>query len=397
MFGVILFPIPCRNSISPVELFYMRQSQESVFSDEAVPPPVTIETVLTVLNPESEAAHWEATKETSASPEINAVTERVHKALEQSAEIELERQFAESHFLTLEKEQLEYALVAPVPTPPEGTPKEWTVFIGGFSAVKDVYKQEMFDLARFGQHVLFLAPNKGITPTTEDTDYYNVRAGALPDTIRNKASAVALLLEQLQITNANIIGHSQGGAVATALTGARPAIAKRLILDNPAGLIGVDSVGKLLGRVADEARVENPGAQSGAMWIKQIKQLVRIPLFRATKEIPGIARTDIRPILANLKHLVAEGSARPEIILINSNNDQVFPKEDVEAGIGGSPFESYIDRWVMYADKNAGHGKFDREESGLYPELMDEPPMRTSVIHQILTEGELRRGRNATG
>lgn len=351
-------------------------------------PTSTFETVLSSLTRENKAVECLPPVESHTLATASA-KDRIIESFEQTDEANLEKQFAETHVLDLESEQLEYALVAPVPKPPEDAPVEWTVFIGGFSAVKDIYKQEMFDLARSGQHVLFLSPDKGITPTIEDNDYFNVRASALPDTIRNKAAAVALLLQKLNIDNANIIGHSQGGAVAAALAGAHPKATRRLILDNPAGLIGGDSVGKLLGRVADEARVENPGSQSGATWIKQIKQLLRIPLFRATKEIPGIAHTDIRPILADIKHLKSAGTPSPEIVLINSNNDQVFRKEDVEAGIGETPFEHYIDRWVMYADKQAGHGKFDREEDGLYPQIMDEVPKRTSVIHQLLTEKEV--------
>lgn len=249
----------------------------------------------------------------------------------------------------------------------------------------------MLDLARSGKRVLFLSPDKGVSPTSEDTDYFNARAGALPSTIRDKASAVALLLEHLGATNVNMIGHSQGGAVATALTGMRPKLVDRLILDNPAGLIGEDSVKDLIHRVANEARGEasvesTVSHASGVAW-KQIKKIARLPLFRATKEIPGIAHTDIRPILEQMQKEKSQGRLGPEIILINSNNDQIFKTADVEMGLGTDLLTQYVDRWVMYKDKNAGHGKINRQDGELLTQVLgDDAPIRTSVIHQIITE-----------
>lgn len=294
-------------------------------------------------------------------------------------------QFNQTYEFQLPHEVMQYAMINPDGGHEERESDEWAVFIGGFASIKETYMSEMLDLAKSGKRVLFLSPDKGAQPENEDTDYFNTRsgsgAGTLPGTIRAKAAAVALLLEHLGVTQANVIGHSQGGAVATAFAGIRPKLVSRLLLDNPAGLIEKDTIGGLLHRVRDEAKVEFGASQSTATWWKQLKRLAQFPLFRATKEIPGIARTDIRPMLEHLKNLKSQGGSGPEVILINSNNDQLFPKEAVEAGIGKDALERYVDRWLVYADENANHGKVDRNDGELLIELT-----RKSVIHQIITE-----------
>lgn len=314
---------------------------------------------------------------------LEALMTSVRSNIESGENKILLSQFNEEHFLDLEGEHLEYAMIEGVEKELGTAPAEWAVFIGGLASVKEDYKKEMLDLARSGKRVLFVAPEKGVPTTREDEDYFIARAGALPETIRNKAEAAAQLLEHLGITGANIIGHSQGGAVATALVGMRPGLAKRLLLDNPVGIIGGDTTRNLLSRAHHEAK-GGAGATdafrgSGALAL----QLMRYPVWRATKEIPSIARTDIRPMLAHMKKLKADGGKGPEIVLINSNSDLIYTKEDVEKGLGDDPLNEYIDRYVVRADKDAGHQKFgDRDDGELELQIIDD----RSLIHQIINE-----------
>ena len=91
-----------------------------------------------------------------------------------------------------------------------------------------------------------------------------------------------------------------------------------------------------------------------------------------------------------LEHMQKEkslGQPGPEIILINSNNDQIFKTADVEKGLGPDMLSQYVDRWVMYLDKNAGHGKINRQDGELLTQVLsDDAQIHTSVIHQIITE-----------
>lgn len=310
-------------------------------------------------------------------PLIADQSKGIKEQMEAALRSDLEAQFNESHQLQLGKKSLEYAMINPVNESKEAIDTEWAVFIGGLGAGKDTYKTEMIDLALSGKRTVFVAPSKGIVPESEDTDYFNAWAGGLPEPIRNKAVAVAKLLEHLGITDANIIGHSEGGAVAAALSGMRPQLVKRLLLDNPAGMIGEDTTRELLHRVADERKAEAPSLEK--MW-KYAKGLIQFPFW---KDIPAIADTDVRPILEHIKRSKQKDGKGTEIILINSNNDQIFTKEDIEAALGEDPLTQYVDRYVVRIDKNAGHQKTtEREDGELFLQVIDD----RSLIHQILTE-----------
>lgn len=353
---------------------------------EAEAEPRHIEAVPSAIAPTRTEAEIQVIEETASDlPKESDETlimdqsKDIKEHMEDALQSELEAQFDEPHQLQLGKKVLEYAVVNPKNESGENADAEWAVFIGGLGAEKETYKTEMIDLALSGKRTVFVAPSKGVQPESEDTDYFNAWAGALPDPIRNKAGAVAKLLEHLGVTNANIIGHSEGGAVAAALSGMRPQLAKRLLLDNPAGMIGEDTTRELLHRVADEQKTEAPSLE--AMW-NYAKGLIQFPFW---KDIPAIADTDIRPILEHIKKSKQKGGKGPEIILINSNNDHIFKKEDVEAALGEDPLTQYVDRYVVRIDKNAGHQKTGPREGGeLFLQVMDD----RSLIHQILTEKE---------
>jgi pimeloyl-ACP methyl ester carboxylesterase len=319
-------------------------------------------------------------EETPFHETIAQSTSEVRSSLEASRDRVLLEQFHTPHTLSLPHETLSYTIVDPVTAGLAPASSEWVVFVGGFSSIKENYQSEMLELARAGKRILFLSPDKGATPTSGEADYLSARAGDLPDTVRNKAAAVTLLLRHLGIASAQIIGHSQGGAVAGAVAGMAPGLAKRLILDNPAGLTERSHTSELLKRVREEAKHGARG-QDTHTWIKQIKNVLRMPVFRATQEIPAIAHTDIRPILRNIRSQKETGHVTPEVVLINAESDRIFPSEMVEAGLGEHPDE-FVDRWAMHSNKETGHGKFDRKP-GLYPQIMAD---HTSVIHQIVTD-----------
>lgn len=340
------------------------------------------------LSPEQFRALTPPTEEDAVA--ISEARSEVIKKLEEERDQELEAQFAQEHTLNLEKEHLDYTVLRGVG---ESTQKEWVVFVGGFSSIKETYKAEMFDLAKTGHNILFVSPDQGVSPNPEEENYFAAKHGHVAETIERKAVAVSRLVDHLGISQANIIGHSQGGAVSAIFAGMRPMLAKRLILDNPVGIIGERSTGELLRGVHAEAKKgfstheewdRVVSQQDTTTWAKQLKKLIQFPLWRVTQEVPGIAHADIRPILAELKRKKTEGG--PEIILINANDDKIFRSEEVERALGEDPLTDYLDRWAMYADKDAGHGKFDRNKPGLYPQIMDSSNAHMSIIHQIITE-----------
>src|SRR3989344_3240889 len=101
-----------------------------------------------------------------------------------------ERQFSEKHILPLEEETLEYTLVCPEN---ESGQAEWTVIIGGFSSTKEMWKEEILDLAQSGKRVVFVTPDKGIAPTADEADYFKGDGKTIPPTIQRKMAAVKRL------------------------------------------------------------------------------------------------------------------------------------------------------------------------------------------------------------
>lgn len=333
------------------------------------------------------------TIDSSNNEEIAQESEKVLNHLEEAQRKYAENQFFTTHIFATEEEKIPYTMIIPESTQSnmENDSADWVVFIGGLGGIKDTYKREMIDLALAGKHVLFVAPEKGVPPTSEKEDYFNARAGTLPQTIRNKATAVALLLENLGIERASIIGHSQGGAVAAALSGMKPSLTKKLLLDNPVGIIGEDSTRGLLKRASEEAQLEKGAAESIKKWGAHLVKLLHNPYWRATKEIPGIAHTDIRPILEYMKKMKIEKNIGPEIVLINSQSDKLFTQDDIRKSLGENPLDEYVDRWVLRAKKDAGHQKLigTRSDAGLALQIIDDP----DIILQIITEVEQQQER----
>ena len=108
------------------------------------------------------------------------------------------------------------------------------------------------------------------------------------------------------------------------------------------------------------------------------------------KEIPDVARTDILPLLAGIKRRRKEiGGEFPKVILLNANKDPLFQKDQIEKRLGlnedakEDPLDKYIDNWVMFIDKNMGHGKYKRPTPGVMPVVFNES-RRNSVITKIL-------------
>jgi pimeloyl-ACP methyl ester carboxylesterase len=315
------------------------------------------------------------------------------EAVQSDPDAKLEKEFEQAHFLDLKEENLEYAVVHPT----EGTEAldDWIVFVGGFATTKEQYKAEIINLVKLGKTVLFVNPDKGITPTEEESDYFSKMNKALPPSIANKSAAVSALLAHLHIQQADIVGNSQGAAVAVGLVGAHPEIAKRLVLDSPAGLVGKGSLTGLLYRVAKDALVQkgertahqhlvDPTLREydADVWEKYYGKVNKERFWRLTKELPDIPNIDLRPALQELKTSRQAAGTGPEIVLFNAYSDVIFPQENVEKTLGEDPLQ-FVDSWAMYANKGKKHSKYTQPQPGVTPE--EYFSSRDSALHQLFS------------
>ena len=252
---------------------------------------------------------------------------------------------------------------------------------------------EMYEIAKAGRKVLFLNPDHGLTPDEDDAQYYKEQSVAR--TIAQKAAAVQEVLEEKGIVDADIVGHSQGAQVAVAMGVRHPELVRRIVLDNPAGMIGEDSRSKLSaravaqaneegmrtpGRMREANRLEKDGFIEKGSWkpgkaylrerLAQTKLMLQKPFFRNITETSGIAATDISPLLRDIK----DNEKKIEVVLLTAQSDRIIPERRVERTLEyeepvyneetrtyAKPAEDYekpfelIDRWAMYSKKGASH------------------------------------------
>lgn len=312
---------------------------------------------------------------------------------------ELEQQFAEKHLLPLEKgEILEYTLVHQTN---EGEQAEWTVIVGGFSSTKEMWREEILDLAQSGKCVVFVTPDKGITPNEDESDYFKSDGKTIPFTIQRKAVAVKRLIDHLGIHMTNLVGQSQGALVTTSLAGMYPTLIKSMLLDNPAGISKDSALGFYARAVIESAHEQfsAPKAKVGeihpellkedkAIWDTYNEKFARHRMWRLAKEVPDIGRANLLPVLEGIKKYKAETKSEfPEVILLNANSDKLFHADLIEKAIGETPVDQFVDRWIMYADKDTGHSKYRRPQPGMLPQVFSEN-RRNTAIKQILGEGK---------
>ena len=332
-------------------------------------------------------------------PEQPAVAnERDHGIISKEA---FDRAFLQTHELEFEGDNLEYAKIEPQGEALKSD--DWVVFVGGFNTAKESYYSELLNLARSGRKVLFINPETNVELENMQDD--GITAD-IPKVIRTEALALQSVLAHEGISGADFVAHSRGGAVASTLIAANPGIAKRVLLDSPAGLTGKESALKLLGRSLAEfgsetmAKIGNPETESERTEHDEIppfhdnfqKRLAHRFGWKVGKEMPAIAKTDIRPLLEHIKNTnigTEDRKAVVEIILLNANSDHIFTPEKIGKALGDDPFR-YLDRWANYVEKEAVHGKISRPIAGAIPDILQTSDngavLRPSMIAHILSE-----------
>ena len=310
-----------------------------------------------------------------------------------------DRQLAETKTIETEWGPIEYAVVEPEKYSGE-TP---VLFIGGFGQGKDSYVEEMYDLANSGRKVLFSNPRKGIERNKENYEQLQERLD-ISDTVLAKAAELEFLLEQENLEQVDLAGHSQGGLVLSVLSAMRPDLAQNLVLQSPQGFQGDKGLLELAyefsrqglmqlkdvnaQKRAGDSRPKEAVNRAVASFMKEA--FGNSPVWRLTSEIPGSAKVDLAPILEDIKTQREETGVGPRITLLTAANDGLFPpgmyEEKLEANVnsgepldeGQGPFK-YVDTWAMYARKGAGHNAVAIEMPGLLKQVLAD---KWSAVYQ---------------
>lgn len=161
--------------------------------------------------------------------------------------------------------------------------------------------------------------------------------GNYPTEELRKALAILEIIQQDDIPQVDIIAHSEGainGAIAASL---EPERIRNMVLVSPAGLVGKDTIPRLIGRFALKSwkNAENIGNRDalGAFMRGQIegaKNVAQNP-SRAYQEVRAISRSEIGGMLHEL-HNLGIG-----IVIIHGVDDPGFPMSRLK-GIVKSDF-----------------------------------------------------------
>lgn len=122
--------------------------------------------------------------------------------------------------------------------------------VPGWNQTIEVWLPAIEELNRLGYRAVMIEAPNGVTlPLPKPTDSLK----HIPTIMVQKALAHIHLLDELGVTQADIVAQSQGGIDSLVATLMRPKLFHNIILFNPAGMVGPDKLPFLLGRFTLEA------------------------------------------------------------------------------------------------------------------------------------------------
>ncbi|MFF0970462.1 alpha/beta fold hydrolase [Streptomyces sp. NPDC003703] len=172
------------------------------------------------------------------------------------------------------------------------------VYVHGLGSVSSVYHAHI--AARpgvVGRRSLFVdLPGHGISDRPADFGY----------TLEEHADAVARALDEAELTGAELVAHSMGGAVAIVLAHRRPDLVSRLVLAEPNldPLPPVSAGSSIIGSFDEEAFVDGGHArvllQAGPVWPATLRLTDPRALHRSAVALRRGTRPTMRDMLVRL-------------------------------------------------------------------------------------------------
>lgn len=298
---------------------------------------------------------------------------------------EYAKNFKEPEYFDFENHEIKYYEFSPKQDLISQKP---IIFIGGFGKDAGAYQKEILKLVISGRKVIFVNPLYGIKIKNKSS-LFEERGNMkdLPEVIKNKTNELLAVVQHLNIENADVVGHSQGGVLGTVLATALPNLVDKLILLNPAGLYGKDSTIGLIKRSLKEKeelklaisneldKDKKQKMQNHAQTHNKYYEGRKYKLFRLLKEIPGLVKMNLLLLLYDI-----HTHGKTQVSLVTSNKDATFPTKIVEDNLGGfakrqgkehlaGELFEYVDRYVMHSDENALH---NYENGELLEQILNE-------------------------
>jgi len=257
------------------------------------------------------------------------------------------------------------------------------ILVGGFSQGIQAYADEIHDLHTAGYVTIYTNPVKGYTglPSAVHGQFQGVYT--VPDIVLRKVLAIDAILCQLDAQTYHLVGHSQGGMLATHVAALHADKVATLTLVSPEGfqkdqapfLIAskfayqaadqmVDIVGQV---IRGDTQLLEPSGRAGRTFMRNFFQQ---PLWRLTDEVPEGIQVDLAGLLRYLKE------SPVQVTFVTAHKDQLFTvgeyREYLERdyGTGGGDVFALIDSWVSFARKGAGHTALGIEQPGILKQIL---------------------------
>ncbi len=150
-----------------------------------------------------------------------------------------------------------------------------------------------------------------------------------------KMAGLIKSLEALGIEKVDIVAHSEGAIYAILTAYLFPEKVRNVVLVNPAGMIGKDSLPRLMvGFSADLTKQVIKDLMNGGptFLLNGLKVLSKNPL-QAIKSVLAIANSDIRDMLRDVRE---QGT---KITVIATTDDIAFPMKKMQEALGGGDLD----------------------------------------------------------
>ena len=213
--------------------------------------------------------------------------------------------------------------------PQEGLKSEIpTIVVPGFSATPEALKDTIIRIAEAGRRVISADAAHGVPIKGKGLTEAQLEAIGLPRAELRKLELILGLLEAKGLSPVNVVGHSEASIYVLAAAALAPEKFRNIVLVEPAGLIGADTVWQLGKRVLKDAKEEKIAGKSRQKVEftppNTIPETVLPHLPASIAEIRAIANSDVTDNLARV-HGLGIG-----VSIIHGVDDQFFPMERVQ-------------------------------------------------------------------
>jgi pimeloyl-ACP methyl ester carboxylesterase len=185
--------------------------------------------------------------------------------------------------------------------------------------------------------------------------------------VAHKSRTLLNIINELRLEKVDVIAHSEGSLNAVLAATQQPEKFRNIILVAPAGLIGEDSIPRLIGRFVpkiargmtkDMKEIKQRDPESAKRFAKSGPTYMRSNIRKGLREVGAIAHTQIDGQLDDLR------SAGIHIGVLQSHRDSGFPDkriykhivlQEADGAAGYQDLQTSVHSYASVASIDAGH------------------------------------------